>query len=182
MSGDAAMLCTRRVDRREPLQARVDAASAKCRALDAPPDAIADRAKVEELLEITGGDRSRGVLLVGDDEERQAEQPLVVENLLQHRGRLRKSAAVGCVDHDGEGVGLAVVVLPVGAERGRATDVPQLEDVAVLHRKRAHRESERWQHCPWVLVEQLREDCSFPSAVEAEQQDVLGGRRVVAPG
>jgi len=119
---------------------------------------------------LLGGESGEQVLLVGEDEDGDLGELL----LLQQRGELAASVLdalrVGGVDDKDERVGAVVIVLPVGADRLLAADVPHVE-LEVGRLDRLDVEALRGHDLLDLLVRQAAHNGGLAGVVEAQEKD-----------
>jgi len=127
----------------EPIHALVNTlAGARGAALHEPLAAAEHLGQLELLLHLGNGHGLRHVLLVGEDEDRDAAEIVLVDEVfkllarglgLRIRNRARDAALIGAVDDEDKAIDALVVVAPERADDILAADVPHGEgDVLVL--------------------------------------------------
>ena len=134
--------------------------------------------QLEARLDLVGGHRALGVLLVGEEEERRARDLGVRHQRLQHAARLVEALGLRRVDDVHQPVRLGVVLLPDRAQPGLPAQVPEEHlppldlhppDVeADRRRDLARRQRLHPGEDALELLEQRRLSC----AVEPEDEDV----------
>mmetsp|Transcript_19108 Transcript_19108/g.48311 ORF Transcript_19108/g.48311 Transcript_19108/m.48311 type:complete len:212 (-) Transcript_19108:94-729(-) len=131
-----------------------------------------ERALVVELQrfgDLRGGHGAQKVLLVGENEERDASELGLLEERAELLGALVHAGRVGAVDHVNKCVSVVVVVAPVGADGLLATNVPDVELEAV-GLDRLDVEALGRHDVVNVLAGQLLEDGGLSSVVKAEHE------------
>lgn len=96
------------------------------------PRAVLNVGELERLEHLAGLQSQLEILLVGEHKERDVEQLLLDEELLELVIALTDSLLISRVDDEDDAVGAVIVVLPVGSDGLLSSDVPHVQLKAVL--------------------------------------------------
>jgi len=156
--------------RDEPLESDVDVVLFLARNGVTANLAVLDSAQVHFLDEFLFVEGARQVSFVAQDQDGNARQLRLVQQILQFVPRRFELFVVGGVHHVNDAVDPATVPLPHGPEARLTADVPQLDGHVAL-RDLPHVESYCGDH---VFAELTRrnnvDECRFPGVLQADQR------------
>ena len=96
------------------------------------PYAVVYFVQVKDALKIIRIARPAHILLIRQNLNRNPRKSLVLDNRLEHAGRLVKTVRVSGVHHEYYAVNILEVVLPVWSHLPGSTDLPQVDFEAIL--------------------------------------------------